>query len=237
MVWVDLVTDDLEAAKSFYAALFGWTYEDDAGYVKILRDGSAIAGMVRARPGSPAADEWVGNLSVADVDAAASLVAASGGTVERAPVTSPTRGRVALVVDPGGSLVLLLRAAQGDPLDRETPVGGFIWHELWAHDADAAIRFYRALAGYEAERAGAEDPPYWLLKSQDRLRAGVIEAPPEIPSLWLPYVRVEDIATSVERAMALGARLVMQDDDAAILVDPSGAPIGVQTWARGEGVL
>jgi predicted enzyme related to lactoylglutathione lyase len=66
----------------------------------------------------------------------------------------------------------------------------------------------------------------------------VVEAPPEVNPLWLPYVRVEDAASAAARAVDLGARLVMQDDRTAILVDPSGAPIGVGTWSgrRDEGV-
>jgi hypothetical protein len=41
---------------------------------------------------------------------------------------------------------------------------------------------------------------------------------------------VADAAEASRRAEALGARLVLQDEDAAILVDPTGAPFGVQRW-------
>ena len=62
-------------------------------------------------------------------------------------------------------------------------------------------------------------------------RAGVVEAPAEVDPQWLPYVRVQDPALIAERATALGGRVVLQDDDAVILVDPTGAPIGVQVWS------
>ena len=31
IVWYDLVTDDVEAAKGFYGSLFGWQFEDVQG--------------------------------------------------------------------------------------------------------------------------------------------------------------------------------------------------------------
>ena len=44
-VWVDLVTDDVARARSFYGALFGWTFQgDDGGCLEVLQDGAPIAG-------------------------------------------------------------------------------------------------------------------------------------------------------------------------------------------------
>ena len=62
----------------------------------------------------------------------------------------------------------------------------------------------------------------------------MVAAPPEVQPLWLPYVRVEDPEAIAARAEALGARVVMRDDQAAILVDPTGAPIAVQVWEASD---
>ena len=62
-VWADLVTQDVAEAKSFYGALFGWTFEDGDRYTAVLRDGVPIAGIVPARD-PERGSEWVGNLSV-----------------------------------------------------------------------------------------------------------------------------------------------------------------------------
>jgi predicted enzyme related to lactoylglutathione lyase len=49
--WVDLMTPDVDGAKAFYAAVFGWTAEDqfdDAGeriYTSLSKDGQAVAGL------------------------------------------------------------------------------------------------------------------------------------------------------------------------------------------------
>ena len=229
-VWNDLVTQDVERAKSFYGALFGWTFAADDRYTQVLRDGTAIAGLVSAAD-PKRRSEWVGNLSVTDVDRAAALVREHGGVVERKPVDAPDRGRLAVVSDPEGALVLLVRTSSGDPPDAEPPVGDWLWRELWTHDPGAATRFYAELVGYELESIEFEGNPYHVLKAGGVARAGVVSAPPEVQPLWLPYVRVDDSEATAVRAEALGARIVVQDETSAILVDPTGAPIGVQSWA------
>jgi len=229
-VWADLVTDHPADAKSFYGALFGWTFEDhDEKVVMVLRNGVPIASIVRIeRPPDRLRDSaWVANLSVADVDQAAALVRERGGDVERGPKVVPDRGRLALVSDPGGAVLLLIRASGGDPPDEEPPVGDWLWTELWTHDVAAAVGFYSELAGYESEMVDLDGQPYHVLKRGDVPRAGVEQAPKEVHPLWLPYVRVEDAAAAAARAETLGARVVLQDDDTAIMVDPTGAAIGV----------
>jgi predicted enzyme related to lactoylglutathione lyase len=232
-VWSDLKTQDVEAAKSFYGALFGWTFIGGGRYTQILLDGVAIGGIVKAgRRGN--SSEWVGNLSVLDVDRAVELARERGATIETEPVDAPDRGRAALVADPEGALVLLLRASTGDPDDVDVAFNSFLWWELWSHDADSAAKFYAELAGYEVETIEFRDVPYRVLKGSSRPRAGVLVAPPEVPPQWLPYVRVADIDSVADRAAELGARVVFRAERSAILVDPNGAPIAIQIWERSD---
>ena len=238
-VWADLVTDHVADAKAFYGALFGWTFEDHGDGVEIvLHDGVPVACIVRIRrpPDRLRDSAWVANLSVADVDRAAALVRERGGEVERGPRDVPGRGRLALVSDPEDAVLLLVRASSGDPPDEEPPVGRWLWRELWTHDVETAAGFYSELVGYESETVDLDGQPYHVLKRGDVPRAGIVEAPDEVHPLWLPYVRVEDAAAAAARAETLGARVVLQDPDAAILVDPTGAAIGVHDWfGRREG--
>jgi predicted enzyme related to lactoylglutathione lyase len=96
---------------------------------------------------------------------------------------------------------------------------------------ESAIGLYSELVGYESEKIDIDGHPYHVLKQGDVPRAGVIQAPEEVHAQWLPYVRVADVVAAAARAEALGARVVLQDDDAAILVDPTGAAIGVHVWS------
>lgn len=233
-VWVDLVSGDVEASKSFYGELFGWTFREGERYTEVLRDGAPIAGLLSTQePGRRS--EWVGSLSVPDVDRAAALVEERGGKIEREPVDASERGRLALVRDPEGALVMLLRASGGDPPDAEPPVGAWLWRELWSRDVKAATEFYVALAGYGVEVIEHDGHPYHVLETGDVPRAGVFTAPEEVRPQWLPYVRVNDPKGMAERAADLGGRIVMYDDTAAVLVDPVGAPVGLQVWPLPEG--
>jgi len=48
VIWVDLVAPDLDNAKRFYGALFGWTFRDAPGapdYALALLDGEPVAGL------------------------------------------------------------------------------------------------------------------------------------------------------------------------------------------------
>jgi predicted enzyme related to lactoylglutathione lyase len=229
-VWGDLISQDTAASKAFYGSLFGWTFSDDGRYTTVFNQGVPIAGMVVARDANRGT-EWIGNVSVADVDRASAAFGQHGGQVESGPIDAPDRGRIALVSDAGGAALLLVRATGGDPPDTHPVIGGWLWWELWTHDVELAMDLMTDVAGYQRETIDLRDEPYRVLRDQKARRAGVVEAPPEVRPTWLPYFRVADTATTVDRAVALGARLVQQTERAAILVDPNHAEFAIGIWA------
>lgn len=83
--WNDLMTRDLEAAKSFYAAVFGFTYEptgDDYVVCKRASDGEVVAGMHRATQlPDDAPANWLTHFVVADRDSSISIVEELDGEV------------------------------------------------------------------------------------------------------------------------------------------------------------
>jgi len=229
-VWGDLVSQDVEASKAFYGALFGWSFSTEGRYTTVFNRGVPIAGIVAARD-PKRGTEWIANLSVADVDRAAAIFSERGGRLESGPFDAPERGRIALVSDPGGAALLLVRASGGDPPDTHPVIGGWLWWELWTHDADGAMDLLSEVAGYERETVEFRGAPYRVLGDAKRRRAGVVQAPPEVRPTWLPYFRVADTDATIERAVALGARLVERRGRAAILVDPNHAEFAIGTWA------
>jgi hypothetical protein len=228
-VWGDLVSQDVAASKAFYGGLFGWTFSDEGRYTTVFNQGVPIAGVVAARD-PKRGTEWIANLSVADVDRAASAFEKRGGRVERGPLDAPDRGRIALVSDAGGAALLLVRATGGDPPDAHPAIGGWLWWELWTHDVNAAMDLLVDVAGYQRETVALRDKPYRVLGDEVARRAGIVEAPPEVRPTWLPYFRVADTPAAVDQAVALGARLIEQNDRAAILVDPNHAEFAIGTW-------
>ena len=39
-VWIDLIAKDVDASRAFYGALFGWTFDGDERYTRVLHDGA-----------------------------------------------------------------------------------------------------------------------------------------------------------------------------------------------------
>jgi predicted enzyme related to lactoylglutathione lyase len=105
-VWADLVTDDVPAARRFYARLFGWTFRDVGGYVIAGNDERPLCGMFqRPRPADQSAKpRWLGYISVASVEKAQKAVIQAGGTVLAKPQKMPKRGEQAVFADAEGAL-------------------------------------------------------------------------------------------------------------------------------------
>ncbi len=230
-VWGDLVSQDAEASKAFYGALFGWTFETNGRYTTVMNRGVPIAGIVKARD-EDGGTEWIGNLSVADIDRATALYREQGGLVELEPVDAPDRGKISLVSSKGGAALLLVRASGGDPPDADPVVGGWLWWELWTHDVEGAASRLVGIAGYQRETVDLRDEPYRVLRDPKVRRAGIMQAPPEVHPTWLPYFRVDDVDASAKHAVALGARLIDQEERSAILVDPNHAEFAIGFWAK-----
>ena len=242
-VWHDLITHDVSAVKLFYAGIFGWRFEDLPGtdrYTLIRHDGRMIGGIAysdRKVDGRPVS-QWVGLVSVPDVDLAVARVRQVGGRVYAGPRDIPDRGRLAIVGDPEGAVFGVVRTTGGDPPDREPGIGDWLWNELWSKDSEAAGRVYSNLIGYELdEHEEVGGPPYDVFKRDGRPRAGLLVDPfPEVTPYWLPYVRVANPAAVVAKVEGLGGQVLLapnpehREGTVAIIADPTGAEVAIQKW-------
>jgi predicted enzyme related to lactoylglutathione lyase len=239
-VWRELLTEDRESVESFYGELFGWTFQatDLPEYTLILHQNRPIAGMVSAGEETEDINEsqWVSLLSVPNVDDAVGQVRGARGQVHVEPVDIAKRGRLAVVSDSQGALLGFVRAAKGDPPDREPGMGEWLWTELWTDDVDEAVAFYDSLVDYEPEKI-REERDYTVLRRGGLPRAGIARKErKEIRPHWVPYVRVENARAVAERVEALGGTVVLaprediRDGTVALILDPSGAVLAVQQW-------
>jgi len=124
-----------------------------------------------------------------------------------------------------------------------TTAVGFDWHELQARDCAPALRFYQAMFGWTTEDATAGSPRERHLCKRGDVMIGAItisQAPPQVPAYWLPFLSVPDIDGVVERARALGARVLREPAVAAgagrlaVLLDPRGAILGLRDGASAQ---
>lgn len=234
-VWLDLLTEDKQAAADFYQKLFGWEIirsDGDPEYMLISKGGEIFAGMVAIRNRNPDAPEslWLPTLSVKDVDQAIAVLKDLGGRVLDGPADVPDRGRMALVADAGDAPLILLHAASGDPMSREAGIGEWLWTELATGDIGRAATFYSALTGGRIKSVDkTSGQRYDVLELNSRPVAGLMQLDWEgVGDNWLPYFRVEDIDAAVEHARRLGATTIIKTAKAAVLADPTGAAFGMQ---------
>jgi len=247
-VWFDLLTDDVEAARRFYGALFGWRFEATGHprYTLVMHGGKPIAGIVGAKESSSkeSGGRWLASLSVPDVVATVDLVRAQGGAVHEGPRSVADRGVMAIVSDPQGAQFVLLRSENGDPVDAHPSFNEWMWIELWTHDREAAVDFYQSLAGYDDSVIGdGGGGRYHLLMRDGIPRAGVVQLPwSDVRSTWAPYVRVADPGAIAKKAKAMGGRVFLEPSPdfekgtIAIIVDPTGGVVIVQRWS-GMGMM
>ncbi len=103
VVWNEEAVDDPDAARTFYAAVFGFRYDAVDGadrYTTFATADRPLGGLGGARPG--AAKGWMTCFAVASADDTVATVERLGGEVVTAPQTMEF-GRFAVVEDPWGA--------------------------------------------------------------------------------------------------------------------------------------
>lgn len=133
------------------------------------------------------------------------------------------------------------------PAQQLNPVqGGPIWIDLTTHDLDGARSFYSELFGWSFQDGGPEFGHYHMISHEGRAIGGAMSSlmspdgpveQPQAPTAWTGYLRTADIADSVSRAEADGARVSFPPMPVAdlgimtVLSDPAGAAVGL--WQPG----
>ncbi len=119
LVWNELQTRDVEAAKKFYGAVFDWTYkEDENGYVMCVAGDRIQAGIIEIDEnwGADMPPHWAVYFLVEGADACAEKVTALGGNVLAPPAKAGEMGKFAVVQDPqGGTFTVMEFNGPADP--------------------------------------------------------------------------------------------------------------------------
>lgn len=108
----------------------------------------------------------------------------------------------------------------------------FIHIELQTSDTGKAKKFYESLFGWKLEKIPGMD--YTIIDVGEGTGGGMMKNPVEgAPDIWLPYILVDDVAASTEKAKKLGARVCKDVTEVpdfgwfSVLMDLTGAAFGL----------
>ncbi len=233
--WVDLTAPDVDAARKFYQAVFGWDYDiggpEFGGYTIARLGPRSTAGLTGPRPGAPPMPAawglyFAANNAEADVARAVGL----GAKVLAPAMTVGTFGSMALCADPTGAAFGLWQGAQHIGWQVADEPGAVAWFELYTPKAKRARDFYMALLGATADPmpGGME---YYVLKHGEQMLGGIMQIDPargQMPAQWVPYFAVANTDATVAVVTKHGGQVMGPVEDSpfgrfAALQDPAGA--------------
>jgi predicted enzyme related to lactoylglutathione lyase len=116
----------------------------------------------------------------------------------------------------------------------------FVHVELNTTDLERAKTFYGSLFDWKLADMPMPDGTYTMIDVGDGTGGGMLKHPmPGAPSMWLPYVLVDDVRAATEKAKSLGASVVKDVTEIpemgafTIILDPTGAALGL--WQSKSG--
>ena len=245
--WVDLATTDMEGAKAFYGALFGWEFHtapepEAGGYTMALLEGKAAAAMMpqpqeQIDMGIPPC--WNQYITVDDIDATVGAVEAAGGSVMAEPFDVFTAGRMGVIVDPTGAVVCLWQPGDNIGSEIVNQPGAFTWAELQTNDQDAAAEFYTKLLGLtSAQEDLGEMGTMTMFLAGEEVVGATMNTPVEgVPPHWHVYFGVADADASVAKVAEMGGTVLAPPFDIppgrmATVQDPAGAVFSIIALAE-----
>ena len=103
--------------------------------------------------------------------------------------------------------------------------------ELHTANLARACAFYTRLCGWRAERIQAGPRAYQALEWDGGIGGGVVECGTERPA-WLPYVEVARVDDATERALQLGAGVLLEPREGpagwrSVVAVPDGAELAL----------
>lgn len=242
-VWHELMTKDTKAAIAFYGEVVGWKtqpFEAAGGDYTMWVGGQGPLGGVMTLPADAekmgAPPHWMGNVQVADVDAAVAKLKSLGGKVYKEAFDIPTVGRVAVVADPQGASLALFKPAQPMGAHNVWEEGEFCWNELMTSDSAAAAAFYTEVCGWKILQEMDMGPmgTYRIFGVGEKQLGGMMNIPPgaPMPPAWLYYTESKDLDAASKRAVSNGGKLMNGPMDVpggrvSQFMDPQGAAFAI----------
>ncbi|HEX9516175.1 MAG TPA: VOC family protein [Streptosporangiaceae bacterium] len=242
--WVDLGTDDVARATSFYSTLFGWDTQvgppETGGYVMCEVQGRPVAGIGPKMGPAEVPTAWTTYLASDDADATTSKVTAAGGSVLADPFDITDVGRMSVAADPGGAVFGIWQSRAHSGMQLANVPGAVCWNENMSRGFDANKAFYQAVFGYDYDDMSGDDFHYATFRTTGDPMGGIGDlamAPAETPAHWMTYFGVEDADQASDVVTKLGGSVMRPAWDTpygrmAIMTDDQGAAFAIMAMAQ-----
>jgi uncharacterized protein len=238
--WVDLGTTDPDAAKAFYAGLFGWEPDDmPAGegmtYTMCRLQGKNVCALSAQRQeereqGIP--PHWNSYITAQELDQRAGRVSELNGQVLMPPFDVLDVGRMAVVADPTGAIFAMWEPKSHIGAQLVNVPGAITWNELGTKDVETAKRFYADLFGWTYDDIDMNGQgTYSIIVNEGQRNGGIRAQTPQeegIPPNWLVYFGAASVDESAAQAKELGGTVVVPtmhvpNGAFSVIADPQGA--------------
>jgi len=232
---MDLMAPDIDAARAFYKAVFGWEYDiggpEFGGYTTARLGDRMTVGMMGPQPGAPPMPAaWSLYFATDNIEADVANAVRLGAKVLSPAMAVGDFGSMATCEDPTGAAFSFWQAGThvGSQVGEEP--GSAAWYELYSPNAKQARDFYTAVLGATADTVpgGME---YYVLKHGEQELGGIMQIDPSwgnFPPQWVPYFLVANTDETAATIIDHGGKIMGPIEDSpfgrmAAVVDPSGA--------------
>jgi predicted enzyme related to lactoylglutathione lyase len=244
-IWYELMTKDPAASKTFYEEVIGWNVQpprpgDAMNYREIETGHGAVGGVLPltdAMCENGARPTWLFYLGVNDVDATVKKVLAAGGRVLMDPFDVPEVGRIAMIADPQGIPLYVMRGSSNEESKAFEPtgMGKCNWNELSTPDVAGAHAFYAKVFGFTFpdKMPMPHGGDYTFVAAGNVTFGGTMAQPPGAPPGWTFYFRAPDIEAAAAKIVKAGGKVhagpmdVPGGDQVVVASDPHGVAFGV----------
>ncbi|MDZ4352377.1 MAG: VOC family protein [Arthrobacter sp.] len=244
--WTDLQTSDVAAAKAFYAAVFGWRFEDlptpdGRSYAQAFLGEDLVTVIAPQNPSQQAAGtpgQWNVYFSSSDAQELAAGLVHAGGTLEFGPEEVAGTGVMVFFAPPGGGTTGAWQAGSHFGTVRSGEPGALAWAELLTPEPQSAVGFFQQLFGQDVTEYPQDDGgKYSTLMVDGAEVAGIAAVPADAEGTlkpgWQVYFGVSSVAEAVAAAVAAGGTVLIAPDESeeagtiATLEDPQGGVFSV----------
>jgi uncharacterized protein len=235
--WIDLEIPDLDRAREFYGALFGWQFsvgpEETGHYTMCELRGRPVAGLMPNQDQDATRFQWTMYVATADCDRSVQRVVDAGGTVITPTMDVMQRGRMAIAEDTVGARFGMWQAGAFHGAEIVNEPNAWVRNDLVTNDPGPAREFYSKVFDYSL-RDNPDMPGMdftFLIRPDGYEIGGIVGAADATTSVWGTMFEVDDTDKAVERATAVGGTVITVRDTPygrhATMTDPFGVEFSI----------